>query len=276
MRNGTRSSEHGSLPVPPTDPLSAPGSLSSRGSLSGPGPGERPGAGLRPLVLVAHGSRSDAADAVVQEIAAGARTALPGVEVRVGYVDVRSPAVADAVRGLDGAVVLPAFLASGYHVRTDLPAQLGEVGAGPDRFVVTPALGPDPLLVRAALARLADAGHRPGDTVVLAAAGSSDAAALAEVRTAGRMLADALGRGVRTGFAATAAPRIDALVDGLRRAGSERISVVSWLLAPGVFHTRIRAAGADAVGDPLGAHPEVIATVVARYRAAPQQGLLAA
>ena len=34
----------------------------------------------------------------------------------------------DAVAGLDGAVVVPAFLASGYHVRTDLPAQLAASG----------------------------------------------------------------------------------------------------------------------------------------------------
>jgi sirohydrochlorin ferrochelatase len=234
------------------------------------------GAALPPLVLVAHGSRSDSADAVVQEIAAGARAAMPGVEMRVGYVDVRRPGVADAVQGLDEAVVLPAFLASGYHVRTDLPTQLAEAGADPDRFVVTPALGPDPLLVRAALARLADAGHQVGDAVVLAAAGSSDAAALAEVRAAGRMLADVLGRGVRVGFAATATPRIDALVGGLRRAGSERISVVSWLLAPGVFHSRIRDCGADVVGDPLGAHPEVVAAVVARYHAGVETGRVAA
>ena len=219
-----------------------------------------------PLVLVAHGSRSDAADAVVQEIASSARARLD-VEVRVAYVDVRRPSVIDAVEGLAEAVVLPAFLASGYHVRTDLPAQLEMAGVCASRFVVTPALGPDPLLVRAALARLADAGHRIGDTVVLAAAGSSDAMALDEVRTAGRMLSEALGRPVRVGFAATAAPRIEPLVESLRAAGTGRVSVASWLLAPGVFHGRLLAAGADVVGDPLGAHPAVVDAVVARYRA---------
>jgi sirohydrochlorin ferrochelatase len=217
-----------------------------------------------PLVLVAHGSRSDAADAVVQQIAAGARSTL-GVEVRVAYVDVRRPSVIDAVEGLSEAVVLPAFLASGYHVRTDLPAQLAMAGVDRSRFVVTPALGPDPLLVRAMLARLAEAGHRIGDTVVLAAAGSSDPDALAEVRVAGRLLSDALGRPVRVGFAATATPRIAPLVAGLRAAGG-RVSVASWLLAPGVFHGRLRDSGADVVGDPLGAHPAVIEAVATRSR----------
>ena len=104
--------------------------------------------------------------------------------------------------------------------------------------------------------------------MVLAAAGSSDAAALAEVRAAGRMLAAEVGRRVRVGFVATGAPRVDAVVAGLRAAGERRVAIASWLLAPGVFHTRLAGAGADVVAAPLGAHPDVVAAVVARYRTA--------
>ncbi|MDT7579046.1 MAG: hypothetical protein QOK35_310 [Pseudonocardiales bacterium] len=218
-----------------------------------------------PLVLVAHGSRDEAAHTCVGEIAEAVRAALPDVPVRVGYVDVRSPTVADAVTGLDGAVVVPAFLAAGYHVRVDLPAQLADATG---RFVVTPALGPDPLLVRATAGRLAEAGWRLGDAVVLAAAGSSDPAALGEVRVAGRMLGVEVGRKARVGYVATAVPRVDTLVAELRAAGERRIAVASWLLAPGVFHTRLAEVGADVVAAPLGAHPDVVAAVVARYTAA--------
>jgi sirohydrochlorin ferrochelatase len=221
-----------------------------------------------PLVLVAHGSRDDAAHACVEEIVDAVRVALPGVDLRLGYVDVRGPKVADAVAGLDRAVVVPAFLASGYHVRTDLPAQLADCMASPERFPVTPAIGPDSGLARGARARLAEAGWQYGDAVVLAAAGSSDPAALAEVRAAGRMLAAEVGRKVRVGFVATATPRVDAVVADLRAAGERRITIASWLLAPGIFHTRLAATGADVVAAPLGAHPDVVATVVARYRAA--------
>jgi sirohydrochlorin ferrochelatase len=221
-----------------------------------------------PLLLVAHGSRDEAAHACIVGIADAVRAALPDVPVRVGYVDVRAPTVADAVVGLDGAVVVPAFLATGYHVRTDLPAQLAACGAAPERFPVTAAAGPDPLLARAARDRLAAAGWRYGDAVVLAAAGSSDPAALAEVRAAGRMLSAEVGRKVRVGFVATATPRVDALVAGLRAAGERRIAVASWLLAPGIFHSRLSDAGADVVAAPLGAHPDVVAAVVARYRTA--------
>ena len=221
-----------------------------------------------PLVLVAHGSRDDAAHACIEEIVHAVRAALPGVDVHLAYVDVRGPKVAEVVGELERAVVVPAFLAAGYHVCVDLPAQLADAGAPPDRFPVTPAIGPDPLLARAARGRLAGAGWRYGDAVVLAAAGSSDSAALAEVRVAGRMLAAEVGRKTRVGFVATATPRVDAVVAGLRAAGERRIAVASWLLAPGVFHTRLAGAGADVVAAPLGAHPDVVATVVARYRAA--------
>jgi len=229
-----------------------------------------------PLVLVAHGSRDEAAHTAVGEIADAVRAALPEVPVRIAYVDVRSPTVADAVAGLPGAVVVPAFLASGYHVRTDLPAQLHDCGAASERFVVTPAIGPDPLLARATVRRLAEAGWRLGDAVVLAAAGSSDQAALAEVRAAGRMLAAEVGRKVRVGFVATAVPRVDELVTELRAAGERRIAVASWLLAPGIFHTRLASAGADVVAAPLGAHPDVVAAVVARYTSAARSVVTAA
>ena len=262
-------------------------------------------------MLVAHGSRDTAADACMRSIARAVRAALPDVVVRVGYVDVRAPSVADAVAGLPGAVVVPAFLASGYHVRADLPAQLAAVPAGdptgpavgppraaarrvgvpapgggpaagePGRFsgdgaarwTVTPALGPDPLLVAAAVDWLARAGLRRGDVVVLAAAGSADPAALGEVGQAGRLLGAALDRRVRVGFAAGAAPRVDALVAGLRAAGGRRVAVASWLLAPGVFQGRLAASGADVVAAPLGAHPAVVEAIVSRYRTSePRRG----
>ena len=221
-----------------------------------------------PLLLVAHGSRDEAAHSCIGALADAVRAALPDVPVRVGYVDVRAPTVADAAAGLNGAVVVPAFLATGYHVRTDLPDQLAACGAAPERFPTTAAVGPDPLLARAARERLAEAGWQHGDAVVLAAAGSSDPAALAEVRVAGRMLAAEVGRRVRVAFVAAGAPKVDAVVAGLRAAGERRVAIAAWLLAPGVFHTRLADVGADVVAAPLGPHPDVVATVVARYRAA--------
>lgn len=227
----------------------------------------RPDSAL-PLLLVAHGSRSDAADAVVRSLASA--VAAHGPQVEICYVDVRGPTVADAVRSLrdrghEGAVIVPAFLAAGYHVRTDLPAQLAEAGADPLRFRTTPAMGPDPLLASAALDRLRVAGYRDGDAVVLAATGSSDPYAVDQVRQAGVMLSSLVGRRVRVGFAATGTPAVAALVEGLRAAGADRVSVASWLLAPGVFQDRVRESGADVVGEPLGVHDDVVRALLDRY-----------
>ncbi len=233
----------------------------------------RPPTAQVPLLLVAHGSRSAGADTVVRGLAAAAAVAEPGLDVRVCYVDVRGPTVGEAVAGLraqgrPGAVVCPAFLAAGYHVRSDLPAQLRAAGADPDRFPITPALGPGPGPVAAALDRLRLAGHRRGDAVVLAAAGSSEPGAVAQVRQAARMLAAPVGRTVRVGFVATGRPGVVALVESLRRAGADRVAVASWLLAPGVFQDRLRGCGADVVAGPLGVHPAVVGTVLDRYRQA--------
>jgi sirohydrochlorin ferrochelatase len=218
-----------------------------------------------PLVLVAHGSRNPAAATVARDVAAAVALREPGVDVRVCFVDVHGPTVEETVADLPGAVVVPAFLAAGYHVRVDLPARLA-TAAG--RFPVTPALGSGPELLAAARSRLLAAGYRHGDAVVLGAAGSSDARAVAQVRAAARALAPVVGRRVRVGFAATGAPEVSALVDGLHRAGERRVAVASWLLAPGVFADRLRRSGAEVVAEPLGAHELVVDAVLRRYRSA--------
>lgn len=221
-----------------------------------------------PLLLAAHGSRSAAADAVIRSLASA--VAARGPRVEVCYVDVRGPTVADAVAALrvggdDGAVVVPAFLAAGYHVRTDLPAQLAAAGADPRLVRTTPSLGPDPLLASAALDRLHAAGYRAGDAVVLAAAGSSDPSARAQVRQAAAMLSALVERRVRVGYAATGTPSVPALVERLRAAGAGRVAVASWLLAPGVFQDRLAGSGADVVADPLGTHDDIVRALLARY-----------
>ncbi|ODT97954.1 MAG: cobalamin biosynthesis protein CbiX [Pseudonocardia sp. SCN 72-86] len=217
---------------------------------------------MTPLLLVAHGSRSgDVARPLARAVAERS-----GLDVRLAHADVRAPTIAAVAADLPHAVVVPAFLAAGHHVRRDLPAQLAACGAA--HFPVTPAIGPDPLLAAAALDRLREAGWRHGDSVVLAAAGSADAVAVGQVRQAARMLQVATGRRVRVGFAVSAAPRVDTLVAGLRAAGERRIAVVSWLLASGVFADRVGACGADVVAAPLGTHPGVVDTILARYSSA--------
>ncbi|MCP2259619.1 Sirohydrochlorin ferrochelatase [Streptoalloteichus tenebrarius] len=215
------------------------------------------------LVLVAHGSRDPVGGTVVRRIAASLRERLAGVSVRVAFADVARPTLGEVLRRVRGpAVVVPAFLAAGYHVRVDLPGQIA-ASERPDA-VVTPALGPHPALVAAAAERLRVAGRRPGDAIVLAAAGSSDPRALGDVRRAALLLEAWTGERVRTAFITTSRPRVEDVVAELR-AEHQRVVISSWLLAPGVFHRALVGSGADAVADPLGAHPRVVDLVVRRY-----------
>jgi sirohydrochlorin ferrochelatase len=199
-------------------------------------------------VLVAHGTRDPAGAAVVHDLAALVRRHLP--DVRVAFADVRGPSVTDVLRACPGpAVVVPAFLAAGYHVRSDIPEQIAAAGTP---AVLTPHLGLD--LVAVARHRLAEAGWVPGQPVVLAASGSSDDRARAEVHRAARLLG-----AVGVGFVATSSPALDDVLE-------PGMAVASWFLAPGLFHRRAVAAGASVTAAPLGAHPAVAELVVRRYR----------
>lgn len=192
-----------------------------------------------------------------------------GVAVRVAFADVRQPDVTTVLNAVRWSwrqtVVVPAFLAAGYHVRTDVPAQVAR-SSRPETVVSRP-FGAAPVLLDALCDRLRQAGYRTGDAVVLAAAGSSDRRALAEVDSVAEALAARLRTPVRVGYAATASPTVADAVARARRSGggSGRVAVASWLLAPGLFQRRLAESGADVVATPLGAHPAVVDLVLHRY-----------
>lgn len=213
------------------------------------------------IVVAAHGTRNAAGVAVAHQLADSLRAQLPGSPVELAFVDVLGPRVREVVAEVPGPVtVVPTFLSCGYHVLADVPREVAATGR--DDVRISAALGPHPLLVAAMGERLCAAGWHRGDAVVLAAAGSLDQRAVADVRAAACQLSGEVGRRVRVGFIATGAPRVPALVAGLRAAGESRVAVASWLLAPGLFHRRLAAAGADVVAAPLGAHPRVIDRLV--------------
>lgn len=203
---------------------------------------------------MAHGTVDPAGAMVAVALAHRARAHLC-------FADVRSPTLAEVLAGLaNPAVVVPAFLATGWHVRVDLPAQLAATGRRD--VVLAEAVAGHPGLLSAATDRLTLAGARPGDGLVLAAAGSSDPRAADEVHGAAAAL------GACVGFIAAGAPRVAEVVASRRAAGYERVAVASWLLAPGRFQSSLASCGADVLADPLGAHPGVVAAVLDRYRAA--------
>lgn len=234
------------------------------------------------MVAVAHGSRDPRAAATVAELAEAVRARRPDVPVVASFLDHAPPAPGRVLDGLarDGAgeaVVLPLLLTAAYHSKTDVPGVLARVRTRHPRFGLRTAgtLGPHPLLTAALERRLAEAGVEPGDpdtAVVLVSAGSSDASANATIwRLAGEWRARGW-RGVVPAFASASRPAPAEAVAALRDAGSPRVAVASYFLAPGHFADKVRAeslaAGAAAVSPVLGAAPEVAELVVRRYEEA--------
>jgi sirohydrochlorin ferrochelatase len=218
-------------------------------------------------ILVAHGTRKAGGVAMIGDLADRVSAEL-GVAVRTAFVDVLGPTPSDVLRTLGArpAVLVPAFLAGGYHVRTDIPAHVA--ASGHPGVVVTDPLGPSPQLVRVLTDRLVESSWRPMDSVVLAAAGTSDPAALRDLRITAAMLSTAIGGRVELAYAATGEPRVADAVTDLRARGAHRVVVASYLLADGLFQDRLRDSGADVVTEPLGTHIGVARLIAGRFRRA--------
>jgi sirohydrochlorin ferrochelatase len=77
-----------------------------------------------------------------------------------------------------------------------------------------------------------------------------------------------IGDRVELAYAATGTPRVHDAVADLRRRGSQRVAVASYLLADGLFQDRLRHSGADLVADPLGSHPAMARLIANRFKRA--------
>ena len=219
------------------------------------------------LLLVAHGTRRPAGVEMIGDLAARVST-LIGHRVQVAFVDVLGPTPSEVLSWADGpAIVVPAFLSRGYHVRTDLPAHVAASGR-PD-VIVTPALGPSREVVRIMAEQLVNSGLRRGDSVILAAAGTSDQTAHADLRTTATLLSTLLGSPVDLAFVATGEPRLHEAMQRVRaRRGRRRVAVASYLLADGLFQERLRTCGADVVSPALGTHPGLARLIAGRFQTA--------
>lgn len=219
------------------------------------------------LVGCSHGTDSTTGRAAIRTILAGVRAARPDLDVREAFVDVQQPAVAavveQAVSESGGAVVVPLLLSVGFHVRVDIAAAVAgrtATAAGP--------LGPDVRLVAMLVDRLHDAGAGPQDAVVLAAAGSTDPRAAAAIEAVSAGLRAAWPGGpITVAAGAGGLPRVLDAVAAARAAGAERVVVAAYLLAPGYFHDRLLAAGADLVTAPLAPDARLVAIVLDRFAA---------
>jgi sirohydrochlorin ferrochelatase len=225
------------------------------------------------VFAASHGTSSPAGQAAVRRLVERVGAALP-VPVVGCHVDVEQPSVPAALAAAPAgarAVIVPLLLSAGYHVYVDLAESAAE---SPIPAEVTPALGPDERLVEVLAQRLSEAGYRGGESVVLAAAGSSDRRAIADCRRTGELLSARLGAPVAVGFLSAAEPSVAEAVAAARAARPQASVIVSpYLLAPGYFLDLVDEAGADIVAPPLltpDSTPQQLVDVVSERAALPR------
>ncbi|MEV6261826.1 sirohydrochlorin chelatase [Streptomyces sp. NPDC051784] len=224
------------------------------------------------LVAVAHGSRDPQALHTVLELLDRVRELRPGLDVRLGHIELNEPLLPDTLDGIGQgeAVLVPLLLGRGHHVRHDLPR--AAAAATRLRTRVAAPLGPHPLLVEALYERLLEAGWRDEDgirrdtAVVLAAAGSRDPDSDTDARRTAALLSDRLGGvPVVPAYASAAAPTVPAALRALAARGRHRTAVASYFTAPGRFATVTAAAAPGVAAAPLGAHPAMARLLLHRY-----------
>jgi len=217
------------------------------------------------LLAVAHGTRSATGQRQLRDLVGAVARRRPGLDVRLCYVDVQQPRIADVVPTVRDAVVVPLLLSAGYHVRVDI----AEAVRGTD-FPVAAPLGADDALLESLTRHLAAPARggkpeaepfREYDAVVLAAAGSSDPAWRASVHE----MAARIPGGAHVAYAAGAGPKVPDVVADLRERGARRVAIAAFLLADGLFYRTLHGAGADVVTPPLCLDPAVADLVLRRY-----------
>jgi sirohydrochlorin ferrochelatase len=235
------------------------------------------------VLLVAHGSIDPRAAATTRALGRAVARLRPGLDVRVSFLEHAGPRPGAALSALSAtghrsAVVVPLLLTSAYHGRVDLPAVLAEARAGGLELDVatTDVLGPvdgvvAPLLLAGLRRRLRETGVRY-DGLVLAAAGTRDAAARSTVDLVAAGLGAALGVPCVAGFASASPVTGAAAVATLRSAGCRRVAVASYFLARGRLYRAVveSARSAGVVGPaagPLGDAVELASLVVDRVGA---------
>ena len=240
------------------------------------------------LLLVAHGSRDRRAAASTRALVRAVAAERPDLAVCAAFLDHTAPTIGAAVEelaaaGHRSAVLVPLLLTEAYHGRVDIPAALAELRAAGSPVVVrrAPIVGPaspasvDDQLVEGLLRRLRQQ-RRGYDALVLAAAGTRDAAGRSTVEASAAALGLAAGVPCLPAFASAADPTPGDAVCALRAEGARRIVVASYFLAPGLLHDRAvrsaRDAGAITASAPLGAAPELVTLVLTRAAATPAIG----
>ncbi len=232
------------------------------------------------LVALAHGSRDPRSSHTITALVREVRAQRPDLRIEQAYLDRSRPGFSTVVDrlvrdGHDEIVVVPLLLTESHHVGSDVPSAVAEAGARHPglRIRATSILGLEPRFLEILDVRMREtllsSRIRELDALVLAAAGCADPLANQAVARLARLWGTHHKLPVTAAFAAAAPPATGEAVRAFRGQGRRHIAVASLFLTPGPLSDRATElaleAGAVAVSEPLGAHPELARTILARY-----------
>lgn len=232
------------------------------------------------LIALAHGSRDPRSAATVTALVDATKSLRPDLRIERAFLDLAKPnfhTVVDRLvkAGFDEIVVVPLLLVEAFHAKVDVPSVIAEATARHPGLQIraTEVLGLEPRFLEVLDERLREALRgarvRELDALVLAAAGSTDPLANQAVARLARLWGAHHKLPVTAAYASSAPPATGEAVRQFRAEGRRHIAVASLFLAPGGLQDRAAElaieAGAVAVSEPLGAHPEVARTILARY-----------
>ncbi|MFJ9347997.1 sirohydrochlorin chelatase [Streptomyces sp. NPDC101237] len=263
------------------------------------------------LVLAVPGTPSTATRGLAEEVVSIARSELPGLDARIGYLDgdddefptlqsvlTRAAeertaryeqAVAAGVEGVkmpDGpvAVVVPLLAGPDSALLRQVRQAVMESRIAAD---LTDVLGPHPLLAEALHVRLSEAGlaradrarlftvATAADGIILASVGGEEAVQAAGIT--GMLLAARLAVPVMAA-ALDQEGSISSIAEQLRAAGSQQLALAPYLIGPEIDAELLAAAAEEAgcaTAEPLGPYPAIGKLALAKYTTAlgiaPQQ-----
>ncbi|MBI2245217.1 MAG: sirohydrochlorin chelatase [Nocardioides sp.] len=232
------------------------------------------------LVALAHGSRDPRSAATIKALVDEVRALRPDLRIEPAFLELSRPSFTTVVdrlvkAGFDEIVVVPLLLTEAFHAKVDVPSAVAEAAERHPGLQVraTSILGLEAQFLEVLDVRMREALRaaraRELDALVLAAAGSSDPLANQSVARLARVWGSRHKLPVTAAFASASPPTTGEAVRAFRGEGRRHIAVASLFLAPGFLPDRAAElaleAGAIAVSQPLGAHPELARTVLARY-----------
>ncbi|ARF58844.1 hypothetical protein AB0G18_18020 [Streptomyces gilvosporeus] len=252
--------------------------------------------GAPALVLAVPGAPSPASRSLAEEVSSIARSELPGLDARIGYVDgddaefpsleaVLAQAGAEQKEriGHDGpadqpaAVVVPLLAGPDSALLRRIRQAIMNSGSGAD---LTDVLGPHPLLAEALHVRLSEAGlaradrarlftvATAADGIILATVGGEEAvqaAGITGMLLSARLAVPVLAAGLDEEGA------IARTAEQLRGSGSQQLALAPYLIGPELADGLLGAAAAEAqcaAAETLGAYGAVGRLVLSNYAAA--------